>query len=130
VRSRRFKSAVVFPKVSTEISDEAIPIEDLSPSTGNFNRWQTPKSTKFSDAPESMRTCTGELFNVPGTTADPKLAGAEARKGWFTDGTGAVIAAEASLFDKPLDSSGHRLIWWGGAISICNEPNASQDHIA
>jgi len=27
-------------------------------------------------------------------------------------------------------SSGHRLIWWGGdAMSICNEPNASQDHI-
>jgi len=28
-------------------------------------------------------------------------------------------------------SNGHRLIWWGGdAISICNEPNASHDHIA
>jgi len=31
----------------------------------------------------------------------------------------------------PTSSSGHRLIWWvGDAISICNEPNASQDHIA
>jgi len=29
-----------------------------------------------------------------------------------------------------LTSSGHRLIWWGDAISICNEPNASQGHIA
>jgi len=27
-----------------------------------------------------------------------------------------------------LSSSGHMLIWWGGALSICNEPNASQDH--
>jgi len=45
---------VVFPKVSTEISDEAIPIEDPSPSKGEFNRWQTPKATKFSDAPESI----------------------------------------------------------------------------
>jgi len=27
-------------------------------------------------------------------------------------------------------SSGHRLIWWGGdAISICNEPNGSQDYM-
>jgi len=103
VRSRKFKSAVVFPKVSTEISDQAIPIEDLSPATGKFNQWQTPKSTKFSDAPESMRPCTGESFNVPGTTADPKLTGAEARKGRCTDGTGAVIATEATSFDEPLD---------------------------
>jgi len=87
---------------STEISDEAMPIEDQSPSTGKFNRWRTPKSTKFSDAPESMRTCTGESFNVPGTTADPKLDGAEARKGWCTDGTGAVIAGEATSFDEPF----------------------------
>jgi len=27
------------------------------------------------------------------------------------------------------DSSGHRLIWWGDAISICTETNASKDHI-
>jgi len=26
-------------------------------------------------------------------------------------------------------SSGHKLIWWGDATSICNETNASQDHI-
>jgi len=28
---------------------------------------------------------------------------------------------------KPVDttSSGHRIIWWGDATSICNEPNAS-----
>jgi len=87
----------------TEISDEVIPIEDLSPSTGKFNRSQTPKSTKFSDAPESMRTCTAESSNVPGTTADPKLDGAEARKVRCTDGTGAVIAAEATSFDESLD---------------------------
>jgi len=69
---------VVFPKVSTDISDEAMSIEDLSPPTAKFNRSQTSRSTMFSDAPESVRTCTGESFNVPGTTADPKLAGAEA----------------------------------------------------
>jgi len=40
---------------------------------------------KFSDAPESTRTCTGESFNVPGTTADAKVEGAEARKGRLTD---------------------------------------------
>jgi len=80
VRSRRFKSAVVFPRVSTKIADEAMPIEDLSPFTGKFNRQQTSRSTKFSDAPESMRTCTGESFNVPDTMADPKLDGAQARK--------------------------------------------------
>jgi len=50
-----------------------------------------------------MRTCTGESFNVPGTTADLKLAGAEARKGRCTGGTGAVIAAEAKSFEEPLD---------------------------
>ena len=50
-----------------------------------------------------MRTCTGEPFNVPGTTADPKLVGADVRKGRCTDGTGAVIAADATSFDEPLD---------------------------
>jgi len=80
-----------------------MPIEDLYPSTGKFNRWQTPKSMKFSDAPESTRTCTGESFNVPGTTADPKLDGAKARKGRCTGGTGEMIAAEATSFDEPLD---------------------------
>jgi len=115
VRSRRFKFAVVFPKISTEISDEAMPIEDLFPSTGKFNRWQTPKSTKFSDAPESMRTCTCESFNVPSTTADPKLDGADARKGWCTDGTGAVIAAEATSFDEPLDQG---FFTWGAEINF------------
>jgi len=32
--------------------------------------------------------------------------------------------------DSVTPSSGHRLSWGGDAISICNEPNASQDHIA
>ena len=80
-----------------------MPIEYLSPSTGEFNRLQTPKSTKFSDTPESMRTCTGESFNVPGTTAEAKLGGVEARKGRCTNGSGAVIAAEATSFDEYLD---------------------------
>ena len=101
--SLEIQSAVVFPKVSTDISDEAMSIEDLSPPTGKFNRSQTSRSRKFSDAPESMRTCTGESFNVPSTTADPKLAGAEARKGRCTDGIGAVIAAEATSFDETSD---------------------------
>jgi len=30
----------------------------------------------------------------------------------------------------PVISSGHKLYWWGGAMSICNEPNASQCRIA
>jgi len=37
------------------------------------------------------------------------------------------------LVDQPgglAISSGHRLIWWGDAMSVCNEPNASQDHTA
>jgi len=80
VWSTRFKTAAVFPKVSTDISNEAMSIGDLSLPTGKFNRSQTTRSTKFSDAPESMRTCTGESFNVPGTTADPKLDGAEQGK--------------------------------------------------
>ena len=62
------------------ISDEAIPIEDLSPFTGRFSQSQTSRWIKFSDAPESTRTCTGESFNVPGMTADAKVEGAEARK--------------------------------------------------
>jgi len=75
-----------------------MPIEDLSPPTDKFNRLQTPKSTKISDAPESMRTCTGESFNIPSTTADPKLDGAEARKGRCTDETGPVFFFHLSEF--------------------------------
>jgi len=79
-------------------------MEHLSPPfTDKFNRAQTSRSTKFSDAPESTRNCTGESFNVAGTTPDPKVEGAEARKGRLTDRTGAVIAAETTSFDELLD---------------------------
>ena len=50
-----------------------------------------------------MRTSTGKTFNVPGTMADSKLDGAEVKKGRCTNRTGAVIAAEATSFDEPLD---------------------------
>jgi len=50
-----------------------------------------------------MRTCTGESFHDPGMTADRKVDGAEARKGRCTDGTGAVIAAEANSVEEPLE---------------------------
>jgi len=43
------ESAAVFPKVSTEISDEAMPIQDPSLFTGKFNRVQISRLTKFSD---------------------------------------------------------------------------------
>ena len=40
--------------------------------------------------------------------------------------------AQLIAFVRFIDegSSGHRLIWWGDATSICNETNASQNHIA
>jgi len=39
--------------------------------------------------------------------------------------------ALGKLKERIRASSGHRLIWLvGDAISVCNEPNASQDHIA
>ena len=34
------------------------------------------------------------------------------------------------VWRERASSSGHRMIWWGDAMSICNEPNASQDHNA
>jgi len=41
----------------------------------------------------------------------------------------AVIAlTDANIY--ATSSSGHRVIWWGDAMSICNEHNASQDHNA
>jgi len=89
-----FKSAVVFPKVSTELFDEALSIENLPPFTGKLKRAQMSKSTKFPDLSKSTRTCRGESVSSV-TTVDSKLEGAEARKGWFTDGTEVVISAEA-----------------------------------
>ena len=60
-------------------------------------------SSLQTNAGESTRTCTEESFHVPDTTADPQVDGAEARKTRLTDGTGAMIAAEATSFDEPLD---------------------------
>jgi len=42
-----------------------------------------------------------------------------------------TVVCSALLDSMIVASSGHRLVWWGAdAISLCNEPNASQDHIA
>jgi len=43
---------------------------------------------------------------------------------------GAICSKRTNSAKKVLFSSGHRQIWWGDKISICNEPSASQDPIA
>ena len=43
---------------------------------------------------------------------------------WDWDHGSFVFSIETTIYEV---SSGHRLIWWGDATSICNEPNASQN---
>jgi len=48
---------------------------------------------------------------------------------WYTSpSTMQVLKAASEKIKHAVGCSGHRMILWGDAMSICNEPNASQDH--
>ena len=79
-RSSMFNEPVTLPSVLMDTSDEDIPINIGFFSTDSPNLRVILWSTKFTDAPESMRISTGKPSKVPCTTADSKLTVAQASK--------------------------------------------------
>ena len=80
-RPGRLNAPVTLPIVCSETSEEAIPIDTDSVLTGKLRRLAILSSIKFSEAPESMRTSTGEPSRELLMTADSKLYGALGRTG-------------------------------------------------
>jgi len=75
-RPESSNTPITLPIVCTKTSDEAIPIDTDSVLTGKLRRLAILLSMKFLEAPESMRTSTGEPSRKPLMTADSKLGGA------------------------------------------------------
>lgn len=69
-----------FSSVCSETSEEAIPVEIALPAIGNPDFSTTSVSTKYSEAPEAIKTWTGLNSNDPFTTADFRLEGALASR--------------------------------------------------